>query len=47
MSYRGPFTGLFATLLVVALFGFVYTFWLTLPIGVVSGWIHERAITEH
>jgi hypothetical protein len=33
--------------LVVGLFGFVYTFWLTLPIGAVSGWIHERAVTEH
>ena len=28
-------------------FGFIYTFWLTLPIGAVSGWIHERAVTEH
>jgi hypothetical protein len=28
-------------------FGFVYTFWLTLPIGAVSGWIHERAVTEY
>jgi hypothetical protein len=26
-------------------FGFLYTFWLTLPIGAVSGWIHERAVT--
>jgi hypothetical protein len=33
--------------LAVGLFGFVYTFWLTLPIGAVSGWIHERAVTEH
>lgn len=24
-------------------FAFVYTFWLTLPLGVVSGHIHERA----
>jgi len=28
-------------------FGFIYTFWLTLPIGAVSGWIHEQAVTEH
>jgi len=28
-------------------FGFIYTFWLTLPTGAVGGWIHERAITEH
>jgi len=29
--------------LIVGFVGFLYTFWLTLPIGVVSGWIHERA----
>jgi hypothetical protein len=29
------------------IFGFFLTFWLTLPIGAVSGWIHERAVTEH
>lgn len=28
-------------------FGFVYTFWLTFPIGAVSSWIHERTATEH
>ena len=28
-------------------FGFIYTFWLTLPIGAISGWIHKRAVTEH
>lgn len=28
-------------------FGFMYTFWLTLPIGAVSGWIHEQAASEH
>jgi hypothetical protein len=28
-------------------FGFVYTFWLTLPIGAVSAWIHEQAVAEH
>jgi hypothetical protein len=27
--------------------GFFLTFWLTLPIGAVSGWIHERVVTEH
>ena len=25
-------------------FGFVYTSWLALPLGAVSGWIHERAV---
>lgn len=33
--------------LLVGGFGFYFTYWLTLPIGAVSGWIHERAITEH
>jgi hypothetical protein len=28
-------------------FGFIYTFWLTLPISAFSGWIHERAVTGH
>lgn len=27
-------------------FGFIYTFWLTLPIGAISGWIHKRAVTR-
>lgn len=25
-------------------FGFVYTFWVTLPVGAVSGWVHDRAV---
>lgn len=25
-------------------FGFLFTFWLTLPLGAVSGYIHERAV---
>ena len=33
--------------LLVGIVGFLTTFWLTLPIGTVSGWIHERAATEH
>jgi hypothetical protein len=33
--------------LVVGFFGFLFTFWLTLPIGALSGWIHERAVTEY
>ena len=33
--------------LLVGIVGFLTTFWLTLPIGAVSGWIHERAVTEH
>jgi len=33
--------------LLIGIVGFLYTFWLTLPIGAVSGWIHERALTEH
>lgn len=33
--------------LLIGIVGFLYTFWLTLPIGAVSGWIHEREITEH
>lgn len=33
--------------LVYGAFGFGLTFWLTLPIGGVSGWIHERAVTKH
>jgi len=39
------YSGLFG--LVVGFFGFFYTFWLTLPIGVISGWIHERGVTGH
>lgn len=31
--------------LIVGFVGFLYTFWLTLPIGAVSGWIHERTRT--
>jgi hypothetical protein len=33
--------------LLVGIVGFILTFWLTLPIGAVSGWIHERAVTGH
>ena len=33
--------------LLVGIVGTLTTFWLTLPIGAVSGWIHERAVTEH
>jgi hypothetical protein len=33
--------------LLVGIVGFILTFWLTLPIGAVSGWIHERTVTEH
>ena len=28
-------------------FGFVYTFWITLPIGALSGYIHERTVAEN
>jgi len=54
--YRGPVVGLLATVLtcafavplvagaMVAGFGFYLTWWPTLPLGVVSGWIHERAL---
>jgi hypothetical protein len=33
--------------LLVGLVGFLTTFWLALPISAVSGWVHERAVTEH
>lgn len=33
--------------LLVGIVRFHSTLWLTLPIGAVSGWIHERAVTEH
>ena len=29
-----------------AFFGFLFTFWLTLPLGAISGHIHERAVTD-
>ena len=29
---------------VIGVVGFVYTFWVTLPLGAVSGYIHERAV---
>lgn len=28
-------------------FGFVYTFWITLPVGALSGYVHERAVAEN
>ena len=33
--------------LIVGINGFLSTFWLAFPIGAVSGWIHEQAVTEH
>lgn len=33
--------------LLVGIVGFILTFWLTLPIGAVSGWIHEQTVTGH
>jgi len=76
ISYRGPLTGMLATVLtyvgmtllvvsllvatspsqprasaefglLVGIVGFLTTFWLTFPIGAVSGWVHERVVTEH
>jgi hypothetical protein len=32
--------------LLVGIVGFLTRFWLTFPIGAVSGWIHGRAATE-
>jgi hypothetical protein len=33
--------------LLVGIVGFLTTFWLTLPIGAISGWIHEHTVTEY
>jgi hypothetical protein len=41
-----PVRGAVAVGLAYGGFGFIYTVWLTLPIGAVSGWIHEQAVTE-
>ena len=27
-------------------FGFVFTFWITLPVGALSGYVHEQAVAE-
>lgn len=41
-----PVTAVFVAALYAG-FGFVYTFWITLPVGALSGYIHERAVAEN
>jgi len=33
--------------LLVGIVGFILTFWLALPIGAVSGWVHDRTVIEY
>lgn len=43
----GPVRGSVVLGLAYGEYGFIFTFWLTIPIGTVSGWIHEQAVTEY
>ncbi|MDS0260831.1 hypothetical protein NDI56_15600 [Haloarcula sp. S1CR25-12] len=46
MTVIEPGTAVFVAVLFGG-FGFAFTFWITLPVGALSGYVHERAVAEY